>query len=309
MIEIIIACIQVLLLVILAPLVSGMTRWLRAKMHTRKGPSILQDYHDIIKLFKRQDLHTNESSFIHRLMPPLFFGTMLLLALGLPTVVRFSPMPFLADIILIVYLLALPRFFFALSAIDSGSSYAGVGGIRELMIGVLVEPAMMLALFVAALSTGSTNVGAIGETIGSLTATHPTTVLIAGLAFAVACYIELAKLPYDLAEAEQELQEGPLAEYSGPSLAITKMAMSMKQILVVSWFLAMFLPFGSATEITVLSLAIGLVVYLLKLAVVFFVCAIFENVVSRVRFKLLGRQTWTVFGISVFAFVFWILGV
>ena len=309
MTEIIIACAQVILLVVLAPLVSGSSRWLRAKMHTRQGPPILQDYYDIIKLFKRQDLHTRESGFVHRLMPPLFFGTMLLLALGLPMVVRFSPLPFLADIILIVYLLALPRFFFALSAIDSGSSYAGVGGIHELMIGILVEPAMMLALFVAALSAGSTNVGVIGETVGSLAASHPTTVIIAGLAFALACYIELAKLPYDLAEAEQELQEGPLAEYSGPSLAIAKMAMSMKQIVVVSWFLAMFLPFGAAAEVTALSLVIGLVAYLLKLAAVFFICAIFENVVSRVRFKLLGRQTWAVFGISVFAFVFWILGV
>jgi hydrogenase-4 component C len=309
MTEIIIACFQVVLLVVLAPLVSGLTRWLRAKMHTRQGPPILQDYYDLIKLFKRQDLHTKESGFVHRLMPPLFFGTMLLLAMGLPMVARFSPMPFLADIILIIYLLALPRFFFALSAIDSGSSYAGVGGIRELMIGVLVEPAMMLALFVAALSAGSTNVGVISESVGSLTASHPTTVIIAGIAFAIACYIELAKLPFDLAEAEQELQEGPLAEYSGPSLALAKMAMSMKQVIVVSWFLAIFLPFGAAADTSVLSLAIGLAAYLLKLAVVFFICSIFENIVSRVRFKLLGRQTWAVFGISVFAFVFWILGV
>jgi hydrogenase-4 component C len=309
MIEILIGCAQAFLLVALAPLVSGMTRWLRAKMHTRQGPPILQDYYDIIKLFKRQDLHTRESSFVHRLMPPLFMGTMLVLALGMPMLTRLSPLPFLADVILIIYLLALPRFFFALSAVDSGSSYAGVGGIRELMIGILVEPSMMLALFVAALATGSTNVGVMGEAIGSLSVIHPTTIVIVGTAFALACYVELGKLPYDLAEAEQELQEGPLAEYSGPSLAMVKMAMSMKQILVVSWFIAIFLPFGSAVELTVVYLVIGLVVYLLKLAIVFFICSIFENAVSRVRFKLLGRQTWAVFGIAVFGFVFWILGI
>jgi hydrogenase-4 component C len=309
MIEILIACVQALLLVALAPLVSGVARWLRAKMHTRQGPPILQDYYDIIKLFKRQDLHTKESSFVHRLMPPLFMGTMLVLALGMPMLTRLSPLPFLADVILIIYLLALPRFFFSLSAVDSGSSYAGVGGIRELMIGILVEPSMMLALFVTALATGSTNVGVMGETIGSLSIAHPTTIVIVGVAFALACYIELGKLPYDLAEAEQELQEGPLAEYSGPSLAMVKMAMSMKQILVVSWFVAIFLPFGSAVELTIVSLVIGLVVYLLKLAIIFFICSIFENVVSRVRFKLLGKQTWAVFGIAVFGFVFWILGI
>jgi hydrogenase-4 component C len=309
MTEILIACVQVLLLVALAPLVSGVGRWLRAKMHTRKGPPILQDYYDIVKLFKRQDLHTKESSFVHRLMPPLFLGTMLVLALGMPMLTRLSPLPFLADVILIIYLLALPRFFFALSAIDSGSSYAGVGGIRELMIGVLVEPSMMLALFIAALSTGSTNVGVMGETIGSLSVAHPIAIAIVGVAFALACYVELGKLPYDLAEAEQEIQEGPLAEYSGPSLAMVKMAMSMKQILVVSWFVAIFLPFGSAVELTVVALVVGLVVYLLKLGIIFFICSVFENAVSRVRFKLLGRQTWAVFGIAVFGFVFWILGI
>ncbi|MDR1082660.1 MAG: NADH-quinone oxidoreductase subunit H [Coriobacteriales bacterium] len=309
MIEILIACVQTLLLVALTPLVSGVGRFMRAKMHTRKGPPILQDYYDLAKLFKRQDIHTKDSSFVHRLMPPLFLGTMLVLALGMPMLTRLSPVPFLADVILIIYLLALPRFFFALSAIDSGSSYAGVGGIRELMVGVLVEPSMMLALFVAALSAGSTNVGVMGATIGSLSVAHPVTIIIVGFAFALACYVELGKLPYDLAEAEQELQEGPLSEYSGPSLAMVKMAMSLKQILVVSWFIAIFLPFGSAVELTVVALAIGLVVYLVKLALIFFICSVFENAVSRVRFKLLGRQTWAVFGIAVFGFVFWILGI
>jgi len=306
--EIIIACAQALLLMLAAPLVSGTARWMRAKMQTRKGPPILQDYYDIAKLLGRQDLHTRDSSFVHRLMPPLFFGTMLLLALGMPMLTRACPIPLLGDAILIIYLLAMPRFFFALSALDSGSSYAGVGGIRELLVGVLVEPAMMLALFVTILATGSTNIGEMGQAIGALAVQSPLAVALAGVAFASACYIELGKLPYDLAEAEQELQEGPLAEYSGPSLAMTKMSLTMKQILVVSWLVAIFLPFGSATELSLPALALGLGVYVLKVAAIFFICAIIENVVSRVRFKLLGRQTWAVVGISVCALILCVLG-
>ena len=309
MAEIILACIQGLLLVLAAPLVSGIARWMRAKMQTRRGPSILQDYYDIAKLFKRQDVHTKDSSFVHRIMPGVFMGSLIILALGMPTITRFCPIPFLGDIILVVYLLALPRFFFALSAIDSGAAYAGVGGIRELLVGVLVEPAMILALFVAVLATGSTNIGGMGEAIGSLTATNPVAVIVAGVAFACACYIELGKLPFDLAEAEQELQEGPLSEYSGPSLAMSKMALSMKQLIVVSWLIAIFIPFGSATEMTLPALALGLVLYLVKVVVIFFICSIFENIVSRVRYKLLGRQTWVVVSISAFAFVFCVLGI
>ena len=125
--EIIIALVQALLLVLLAPLVSGSARWLRAKMHTRKGPSILQDYYDIAKLFRRQDVHPKDSSFVHKLMPPLFMGVLLVLAMGIPMITMASPIAWLGDIILVLYLLALPRFFFSLSAIDSSDAYAGIG--------------------------------------------------------------------------------------------------------------------------------------------------------------------------------------
>lgn len=309
MTETIIAIVQCLLLVVLAPLVSGTGRWMRAKMHTRRGPSILQDYYDIFKLLKRQDVHTADSSFISRLMPPLFFGTMLVLACGMPMIGRSCPVPWLGDIVPIVYLLALPRFFFALSGVDSSNAYAGVGSMRELIVGVLVEPSLMLALLVAALAAGSTNIGEIGIAIGSFQTGSPVAVVVAGIAFAVACYIELGKLPYDMAEAEQEIQEGPLAEYSGPSLAMVKMSLSMKQIIMVSLFLAIFLPFGSAVDLTWPALVSGFVAYLVKLAIVFFICALVENLVARVRYRLLGRQTWTVVGVSVLAFVFCVLGV
>lgn len=307
--EIVIAIVQSLLLVLLAPLVAGFARWMRAKMHTRRGPSILQEYYDIAKLLKRQDLHTADSTFVSRVMPPLFFGTMVVLACGIPMITRFCPIPVLGDIITIIYLLALPRFFFALAAVDSSNAYSGVGGVRELIVGVLVEPSLMLALFVAALACGTTSVGVMGQTIGSLSATSPVAVVVAGIAFGIACYIELGKLPFDMAEAEQEIQEGPLAEYSGPSLAMLKVGMSMKQIIVVSWFIAIFLPFGSAVDISAGSLIIGLVVYLVKLFVIFFACSIFENVVARVRWKLAGRQTWSVVGIAVLALVFCVLGI
>lgn len=309
MTEIIIAIVQALLLMLIAPLVSGFGRWLRAKMHTRRGPSILQDYYDLIKLMKRQDLQTKDSTFVHRLMPPLYLAVMFLLACGLPMITRACPVPALGDIITIIYLLALPRFFFALSGVDSSNAYAGVGGIRELIVGVLVEPSMMLALFVAALATGTTNVGAMGQAIGSLSVGSPVAMVVAAVAFALACYVELGKLPYDMAEAEQEIQEGPLAEYSGASLAMVKASMSMKQILVVSWFAAIFLPFGSATELTLPALALGLVAWLVKMFAIFFVCAVVENLVARVRWKLVGRQTWTVVGIAVLALVFCILGI
>ncbi|NPD30778.1 hydrogenase 3 membrane subunit [Eggerthellaceae bacterium zg-1084] len=308
MAEIIIGILQALLLLLLAPLFSGVSRFLRAKIHTRKGPPILQDYYDIVKLLRRQDLHTADASFVSRLMPPLFLAVMFLLACGIPMITRFSPVPALGDIIAIIYLLAIPRFFFALAGVDRSNAYGGLGGIRELLIGVLVEPSMMLALFVVAIATGTTNVGGMGEVIGSMATNSPVAVLVAGIAFAAACYIELGKLPYDAAEAEQEIQEGPLQEYSGPSLAMIKVAMSMKQVIVISWFVAIFLPFGSATDMSFLGLLTGEAAYVLKVGVIALLCTFIENSVSRVRWKYVGRQTWLVVGISLVAFVFCALG-
>lgn len=307
--EILIALLQGVLLVLLAPLVSGVTRWMRAKMHTRRGPSIWQDYYDIAKLLKRQDVFSNASSWVMRFMPPVFMGTMILLAMGMPAFTRFCPVPLLGDVVFLLYMLALPRFFFALAGLDSGSAYAGTGATRELIMGTLVEPSLMLALFVAAISCGTTNVGDMGQVIAAGQCQNPIALVVAGVAFAVACYIELGKLPYDLAESEQELQEGPLAEYSGPSLAMLHLAMPMKQIVVVSWFVAIFLPFGSAVDLSAIGLLVGVGVYVAKVAVIFFICAIIENVVCRVRFKLVGRQTWFVVAIAVCAFAFCALGI
>lgn len=307
--EYILAVIQPLFLLAVAPFFSGTTRVLRAKIHGRKGPSILQDYYDLFKLFKRQDVKTKDSGLPFRLMPILFLGSMIVLAMGMPLVTRFSPIPFLADFIFILYLLVLPRFFFALSAIDSAGAYPTVGGIRELIVGSLVEPAMIIALITMAVVTGATNIGMMGEIVSFMSFDSPVAVVVAGCAFLAACYVELGKLPFDLAEAEQEIQEGPLAEYSGPSLAMVKLAMSMKQILVMSVFIAVFLPFGSAVEMTAGSLLVGLVVYAVKMAVIFLVCALIENTVVRAHFKLMPNSMWLITGFSALSFVFLIMGV
>lgn len=307
--QIVIALVQGILLVLLAPLVSGIARKFRARMHTRKGPSIFQDYYDLAKLLKRQDVHSNASSGISRLMPPLYIGVMIVLAMGMPMATRFSPIPFLGDAILIIYLLAIPRFFFALTGFDSGSAYAGTGSVRELIIGTLVEPALMLALFVAALACGTTNIGTMGIAAAGGNVATPLAYIVAGVAFAFACYVEMGKLPYDLAEAEQELQEGPLSELSGPSLAMMHLAIPMKQCIVASMLIAIFIPFGSSVDLSFMGVLVGTGWYLLKMLVVLVVTMVVENVVSRVRWKLTGRQTWFIVAISIFAFAFSVLGI
>ncbi len=141
---IIIAILQAILLVAIAPLLSGITRKIRAKMHSRTGTSVLQDYYDLAKLWRRCEVKEGGSSIVSRLAPPIFLGSFILLAAGLPLVTQACPVPILGDIITILYLMALPRFMFALASIDSAGSYTAIGGVRELLVGVLVEPSLIL---------------------------------------------------------------------------------------------------------------------------------------------------------------------
>lgn len=306
--NIVLAIAQGLVVMLVAPFFSGLARVIRAKMHNRRGPSILQDYRDLAKLMARPESVSSDSSFVLRIMPPLFLAVSFMLAMGLPMFTLESPMPVFGDAITIMYALALSRFFFALSGVDSSNAYAGFGGIRELLMSVLIEPSMLIALFTVAIVCGSTDIATMGQHIVTGNVSSVVAVILAGVAFAAACYMELGKLPFDQAEAEQELQEGPLAELSGPSLAMMKLAMGMKQVVVVAWFTSIFIPWGEPATIGVTAL-VGAVVFLVKCLLDFVVCGVLENSVSRSRFKVLGNQTWAVVGIAVLAFVFVVVGV
>jgi hydrogenase-4 component C len=302
------ALFQALLLLAAAPLVSGLSRVVRAKMHTRHGPGLLQDYRDVMKLMKRQDVWPPNAGAAFRAMPALLMATMLLVAMGVPILTRFAPISAIGDLITLIYLFALARFFFALSGINSGSSFAGIGASRELTMGVLVEPVMLLSLFVAALLAGSTDLGTVGTAIASGHVHSLTAAIVAGLAFAFAMYIELGRLPYDMAEAEQELQEGPLTEYSGPSLALLKWSLALKQTVVVGWFVGVFLPFGSSLDLSLEGVLFGVLAFALKVILIFVAVGIVSNSVARIRFRLAPRHTWLGFGIASLAFVFYLVG-
>lgn len=293
---------QALLLLLIAPLMAGISRQIKARMQSRRGPGILQEYRDIIKLFARQDVAPNNAGFIFRTMPFVLVGSMLLLATILPIFTVGSPLGTIADLIAIIYIFALFRFFFSLSGLDSGSSFAGIGASRELMLGILVEPILMLALIVIAIIAGTTNITQINLFfIQHWGGKAPTAAILALIACAFAVFIEMGKIPFDYAEAEQELQEGPLTEYSGVSLAIVKMGLSLKQIVIVSLFLAIFFP---SPNINIFFLAC---LFLIKLLVVFVIACVIENSLCRGRFLLSSKVTWAGFGISVLAYVFYLV--
>ncbi|TAJ02639.1 respiratory chain complex I subunit 1 family protein [Pectobacterium versatile] len=301
------ALIQAGILLLLTPLFTGISRQIRALMHSRRGPGIWQDYRDIFKLLKRQEVAPAQSGIIFRAMPWILLGSMLLVAMTLPVFTRTSLFGGAGDIITLLYLFALFRFFFSLSGLDTGSTFAGIGASRELTLGVLVEPTLILGLLVVALIAGSTNIGTISATLTDAWSS-PTATLLALLACGFASFIEMGKIPFDVAEAEQELQEGPLTEYSGCGLALVKWGIGLKQVVVAALFLVVFIPFGKAADMTASSLLLALILTLIKLLLVFVLASLFENSLARGRFLLTHRVTWVGFGVATLSFVFYLTG-
>ncbi|MWU83382.1 hydrogenase 3 membrane subunit, partial [Escherichia coli] len=134
------AILQALVLFAAAPLLSGITRVARARLHNRRGPGVLQEYRDLFKLLSRQSVAPDASGWVFRLTPFVMVGVMLTIATALPVVTVGSPLPVLGDLITLIYLFAIARFFFAIAGLDTGSPFTGIGASREAMLGVLVEP-------------------------------------------------------------------------------------------------------------------------------------------------------------------------
>ncbi|MBB1200679.1 hydrogenase 3 membrane subunit [Enterobacteriaceae bacterium 89] len=298
---------QAAILLALTPLMTGISRQIRARMHSRRGPGIMQDYRDLVKLLKRQPVGPDQSGAMFRVMPWVLLSSMLLVAMALPVFTATSPFGGAGDLITLLYLFALFRFFFSLSGLDSASSFAGIGASRELTLGILVEPILILGLIVVALIVGSTNIGTISATLAQGW-TSPLAIFMAFLACGFASFIEMGKIPFDVAEAEQELQEGPLTEYSGSDFALVKWGIGLKQVVVAEMFLAVFIPFGKAEVMTAPALLLALVVMIVKLLVVFVLASLVENSLARGRFLLTHHVTWLGFGVSALAFVFWFTG-
>ena len=163
--SLLLAILQALVLFAAAPLLSGITRVARARLHNRRGPGVLQEYRDLFKLLSRQSVAPDASGWVFRLTPFVMVGVMLTIATVLPVVTVGSPLPVLGDLITLIYLFAIARFFFAIAGLDTGSPFTGIGASREAMLGVLVEPILLLGLWVAAQVAGSTHISFITDTV------------------------------------------------------------------------------------------------------------------------------------------------
>lgn len=276
---------QALLFIALAPLISGIIRKVKNNVRMRKGPGILQPYYNLAKLFAKGEVVPECSSWIFRVTPFIVFGSYLSALLFVPFSHAANPLNNIGDLLVIIFLAALGRFFLALAGLDAASSFGGMGASREMFISSLAEPVIFVSIFAVAANHGSTNPSVMAA--GGI---HFSSA-IAAISLAMAIIAETSRVPVDNQETHLELtmiHEAMVLEYSGRSLALIEFASHIKQMILFLILINVVLPGG---------------MLIVKLSTAALIIAVIEISVAKMRlFRAVDYITFA-FAISIAALV------
>ena len=281
------AGLQMVLLLLVAPLLSGIIKTLKARLQTRRGPGILQSYRDIFKLFHKGMVIPDTASWIFSTTPYIVFVTAALVGLMIPMTTTDAPLSLFGGVLAVVYLLALGRFFLALGGLDAGSSFGGLGSSREMTISAIAEPAMMLAIFTVALAASSTNLSEMAKVALSQSWKFlAPSQMLAFAALFIVLIAETGRIPVDNPATHLELtmiHEAMILEYSGPYLALLEWGASIKQLVLMTLVVNTFFPFGLSSDWTARGLGLGLIFFLTKMLLLGCLIVLVETTNAKLR--------------------------
>ncbi len=281
-----IAALQAVLYAALAPLLVGWIRKAKAALQNRSGPPLLQPYRDLYKLIGKEARVAHTASPVFRIAPYVVFVATWLAAATVPLMAIAQPTAMIADIIVLVGLLALARFFLALAAMDVGTAFGGMGASREMLISALAEPAMLLAVFTLAMTAHSTNLATVVEAqLAAPLALRPSFLFALG-ALALVAIAETGRIPVDNPSTHLELtmvHEAMILEYSGRHLALMEWAAQIKLLLYGALIANVFFPWGIARGADAVALVVGTAVVMVKLLVLGGALATAETVLAKMR--------------------------
>jgi len=298
---------QFIIIILFSPLIQGVIKKLKANMQGRVGPGIFQPYYDLIRLFRKDMVISRVSSWIFKATPYIVFISTIAAAMIVPVISTSSPFGMMGDVIALIYLFALGRFFMALAGLDAGTAFGGEGSSREMTVAVLVEPIMMLSIFTAAISAGSTNVARIAETHSIFYSPYH---VLALSAFMIAIIAETGRIPVDNPDTHLELtmiHEGMILEYSGRYLALMEWAHYMKQMLLFTIAVDIFFPVGISNTMEIASLAVSSAAYFLKLLFMSVLIAMIESTRAKMRFFQLPSLLGAAFVLAVLSLLTYIM--
>jgi formate hydrogenlyase subunit 4 len=278
------------LLVLLGPLVTGFIQKLKARLQCRRGASVWQPYRDLAKLLRKGTVQSDSASPFFRAVPALVLAATVTAAALLPVLWAGNGrarLP-LGDAILLLGLLALARFLLAIGALDAGGAFGGMGASREMTVGLLVEPALMMAVFSIAVAGGTTDLvdlAARRATLPALAWQAPD--LLALFAMLILALAETGRIPVDNPDTHLELtmlHEGMLLEHSGPGLGCIALATHTKQIVILTLVASLFFPLGLARGAAPSEIALAFVAFGVKVLALATFLGLVESSYAKLRF-------------------------
>ena len=294
----------------LAPLLTGWVNQCRAWLQGKSAPSLLQSYRLLHKLFAKDSVIAEHASPLFRATPYIVFGCMTLACAIIPTLSTDLPLSMVADAIALVGLFALARVFISLAAMDIGTSFGTMGARREMLVGFLAEPALLMVLFHASLISRSTSLTTIVDTLANRELLIYPGLAFAGVAFTMISLAENARIPVDNPTTHLELtmiHEALILEYSGRHLALIEWAVSLKLFAYSCIGLALFFPWGVATGQAPLGLILSLPILVAKLAIGGAALAALETASAKMRIFRVPEYLATAFLLAVIGMLVHIL--
>ncbi|HVO63302.1 MAG TPA: complex I subunit 1 family protein [Terriglobales bacterium] len=236
--------VNIVLVLLVAPLAQGILRKVTARIQSRQGPPVLQPYFDLLKLLGKEDIEAGEIPLMQRFVSWLSLASVLAVAALVPMGLGNS-MNVAGDVVLLVYLLTLCSVCTLLAGLAAGSTYSLLGISREMMTMITLEPLLAVAVIVGAIHAHSLRLDAVLSGSAYFGAPWSGVLMLIIMLFAFQAFVQ--RVPFDVSEAETELMEGPLMEYSGPKLALFKYAQMIRMIVYAALFIGLFAPLGLNT--------------------------------------------------------------
>jgi formate hydrogenlyase subunit 4 len=283
---------NMLFVLLISPLFVSLIKIVKAHAQKRRGPPVLQTYRNLAKLLKKETIYSANSSWIMRVTPLVNVAALLVASLFVPILVIPQPTDIVGNIILFLYLLALAKFFMALSGLDAGSPFGGMGSSREMAISALIEPVVIVVFAALAFAFKTVNLpdmfrGALASNV----LIDPVLILIS-ISLFIVIIVESARVPVDNPETHLELtmiHEAMLLEQSGKNLAMMELSSAMKQLLLMAVLINVLVPWGLTQDFTVTSILISIGAFIVKAVVLAIIIGLFESSCAKSRlFRLPG---------------------
>ncbi|HWQ67401.1 MAG TPA: NADH-quinone oxidoreductase subunit H [Methanospirillum sp.] len=293
---------NLLFILLISPLFMTFIKKVKARTQRRSGPPLMQGYRNLAKLFQKEVIYSDYSSFISHIAPYASFSILIVAALMVPVIWIPAYEPFAGNIIIFLYLLATARFLLALLGLDAGSTFGGMGSSREMSLSAVIEPTTVVVFAAMAYVMGTLSIPDMFRHATDVFPAMSPTILLLSVSLFIIIIVETGRIPVDNPETHLELtmiHEGMLLDTSGRNLALFELSHAVKQTLLMALLLNILIPLGITREFSALGLLGAGILFLIKGFGLCILIGLVESSVAKMRFFRLPNLFLMAFFFSV----------